>query len=87
MVADKTKVLRLLKTAKGQIEAVIKMVDDDRYCIDISQQLLAVEGLLNNANREVLTAHLKHCVNNAESEDERNQKVDELINLMTKILK
>ena len=87
MVADKTKVLRLLKTAKGQLEAIIKMVEDDRYCVDISHQLMAAEGLLNHANKEVLTAHLKHCVNNAATEEDRNKKVDELVGLMGKILK
>ena len=87
MVADKTKVLRLLKTARGQLDAVIKMVEEDRYCVDISHQIMATEGLLNNANRLVLTEHLKLCVNNAQTEDDRNEKVDELINLMSKILK
>ena len=87
MVADKTKVLRLLKTARGQLDAVIKMVEEDRYCVDISHQIMATEGLLNNANKQVLTAHMKHCVNHAQTEDDRNEKVDELINLMSKILK
>lgn len=87
MVADKKQVSLLLKTARGQLDAVIKMVEDDRYCIDISHQLMAVEALLNNANRRVLTAHLKHCVNNARTEEDRNEKVDELIKLMGKILK
>lgn len=86
MMADKTKVLRLLKTAKGQLEAIIKMVEDDRYCVDISHQLMAAEAILNNANRQVLTAHLKHCVNNAQTEQDRNEKVDELVVLMSKIL-
>ena len=87
MVADKEKVMRQLKTARGQIDAVIKMVEEDRYCIDISHQLMATEAILNNANRRVLTAHLKFCVNDAETDDERNRKVDELINLLAKILK
>lgn len=87
MVADKTKVMRLLKTARGQLDAVIKMVEEDRYCVDISHQLMAVEALLNSANRTVLTEHLKHCVNNADTEDDRNEKVDELVALMSKILK
>lgn len=87
MVADQKQVSLLLKTARGQLDAVIKMVEGDRYCIDISHQLMAVEALLNNANRRVLTAHLKHCVNNARTEEDRNEKVDELIKLMGKILK
>ena len=87
MMADQKTVLRLLKTARGQLDAVIKMAEEDRYCVDISHQLMAVEALLNSANRAVITAHLKHCVNNASTEDDRNEKVDELINLMSKILK
>ncbi len=87
MVADKAKVIKLLKTARGQLDAVINMVEDDRYCVDISHQLMAVEGLLNTANKQVLTAHLKSCVNNAAGDEDRNRKVDELVNLMSKILK
>ena len=87
MMADKAKVLRLLKTARGQIDGIIKMVEEDRYCIDISHQLMATEAVLNTTNKEVLAAHLKHCVNNADTEDDRNEKVDELGALMSKIMK
>lgn len=41
MQADKDKTLRKLKTVRGQIDGLIKMVEDDRYCIDISNQLMA----------------------------------------------
>ncbi len=87
MKADPAKVLRLLKTARGQIEGIIKMVEEDRYCIDISQQLMATGALLNTVNREVLAAHLKSCVSSAESGEERDQKIDELIAMLQKILK
>ena len=78
--------MRLLKTARGQLDAVIKMVEEDRYCADISHQLMAVEALLNSANRAVLTAHLKHCVNNAESGSARDEKIDEFIKTISKVL-
>ena len=52
------KVLLRLKTARGQIDAVIKMIEEDRYCIDIANQLLAIQSLIKNANNEVLTNHL-----------------------------
>ncbi|HCY53963.1 MAG TPA: CsoR family transcriptional regulator, partial [Kandleria vitulina] len=41
MQADAKKVLRYLKTARGQIDGIMKMIEDDRYCIDISTQLMA----------------------------------------------
>ena len=46
MKADKTVINRLLKTAAGQIEGISKMVDEDRYCMDISNQILAVQSIL-----------------------------------------
>ena len=87
MRADKQKVSRLLKTARGQIDGIIKMVEDNRYCMDISQQLMATEAMLNTVNREVLTAHLKSCVSTAESQQEREEKIDELVAMLQKIMK
>jgi len=57
MKADKEKVTRLLKTARGQLDGLLKMVEDDRYCIDISNQLMATQAILRNINREVLHEH------------------------------
>ena len=48
------KVLLRLKTARGQIDAVIKMIEDGRYCIDISNQLLAIQSLIKNANNDMI---------------------------------
>lgn len=87
MMADEGKVLRLLKTARGQIDGIIKMVEENRYCIDISHQLMAAEAILNTTNREILAAHLKHCVNHAESEQEKNEKIDEFVGMLGKIMK
>ena len=86
MVADQKTVLRLLKTARGQIDGIIRMVEEDRYCMDISQQVTATDALLRRANREILTAHLKHCVEHASSDAERAQKIDELVAALGKIL-
>ena len=87
MMADKAYVTKLLKTARGQIDGILKMVEDDRYCMDISQQLMATEAMLNKVNKEILTAHLKHCVSNAQTQEERDEKVDELVNMLGKLMK
>ncbi len=87
MQADHTKVMRLLKTARGQMDGIIKMVEEDRYCIDISHQLMATEAILNKANKEILAAHLKHCVSHAHSQEEQEEKIDELVSMLGKILK
>ena len=87
MMADEKKILRLLKTARGQMDGIIRMVEENRYCIDISQQLMATEAILNRANKEILSAHLKHCVREAASEEERSQKIDEFVTTLGHILK
>ena len=86
-MADQKKVLRLLKTARGQMDGIIKMVEEDRYCIDISTQVMAAEAMLNRVNQEILTAHLKHFVNTAHTQEEREKKIDELVDMLGKILK
>ena len=87
MMADKARTTKLLKTARGQLDGILKMVEDDRYCIDISHQLMATMAILNKANKEVLSAHLKTCVRNAETAAERDEKIDELIEIMGKVIK
>ncbi len=80
--------LRRLRIARGQLEGIIKMVEDDRYCIDISTQLMAVTNALKNVNRDVLSAHLQHCVaESVESQDPADveQKMDEIIKVIHKL--
>lgn len=87
MQADKRKVARLLKTARGQIDGILAMLEEDRYCLDISQQVMAAQALLGRANREILTAHLTHCVKNAKSDREREEKAAELAVLLDKLVR
>ena len=86
MKANPDKVLRLLRTARGQMDGIIKMVEEDRYCMDISQQVTAADAMLRRVNKEILTAHLKHCVENAKDDRERSDKIDELVAALGKIL-
>ncbi len=86
MQADPTKVQRLLKTARGQIDGILNMIEEDRYCLDISQQVMACQSILGRVNREILTAHLEHCVRNAKTDAEREAKVEELTALLGKLI-
>jgi DNA-binding FrmR family transcriptional regulator len=90
LVADKTKVTRQLKTVRGQIDGLIKMVEDDRYCIDISNQLMASQAILRSINREVLHAHLNCCVKEAflsGNAQQAQQKLDEIVEVVDKLSK
>ncbi len=90
MVADKAKITRLLKTARGQLDGLLKMIEDDRYCIDISNQLMATQAILRKANKEIIHAHLGSCVKDAfeqGDEAEKDQKIDEIMAVMDKFSK
>lgn len=86
MKADRVKVERYLKTARGQIDGVLKMIDEDRYCVEISNQLLAISSLLKKANQEVLSAHMKGCVAQA-VEGNKDEKIDEVLAIIDKLTK
>ena len=90
MQADKQKITRLLKTVKGQIDGLIKMVEDDRYCIEISNQILASESILKKINLEILNEHFSRCVKNAlktGGEKEIEIKLKEINYVLAKLLK
>lgn len=87
MKADKEKATRLLKTARGQLDGLLKMVEEDRYCIDISNQILATQAILRNVNKDVLQAHLENCVNEAFEKGESHTKIQEMIEIINKLSK
>ena len=82
MVAYETAVTNRLKTARGHLEGVIRMVDDDAYCPDVMKQLSAVQGLLEATSREVLRHHLTTCVATAMQEGRVEEIVDELMSTL-----
>ena len=90
MKADKTKILRLLKTVKGQIDGLIKMVEDDRCCIEISNQVLASQSILKKINLEILRGHFTHCVKNTlqnGSKADIDKSMDEITSVLDKLIK
>ena len=85
MRANKDKINRLLKTARGQIDGMLRMVEEDRYCIDLSNQLLATEAVLRTANREVLRAHTHGCIREALESGNADEKLDEVMKIIDKL--
>ena len=84
MMADKVQVSRLLKTARGQIDGILKMIEEDRYCMDISNQVMATEAILRRANKEIIRAHMKGCIAYAIASENGDEKIDELMNILDK---
>ncbi|MEG0365710.1 MAG: metal-sensing transcriptional repressor [Coprobacillus sp.] len=87
MKADKSQVTRLLKTARGQIDGILKMIDEDRYCVDISNQVMATQAILKRANKEIIGAHMKHCVHDAIESQDSDKKINEMIAIIDQLMK
>ncbi len=84
MKADHKIVKSQLTLAKGQLEGILRMVEDDRYCIDISTQILAVQAILKKTNKFILEAHLDSCVKNTLNQ-EGQEKLQEIFKIMEKL--
>lgn len=87
MRADRAKVCRLLKTAKGQIDGILNMLEEDRYCIDISNQVMATEAILRKVNQEVLHGHIDSCIKEAIETGNVSDKLEEIRNVIDKLSK
>lgn len=87
MMADNKRIMRLLKTARGQIDGIIKMIEEDRYCIDVSNQIMATSAILRKANKEIIRAHMKCCVKEAFESGNEDEKINEFIEIIDKISK
>ena len=88
MKADREKVVPLIRTARGQLDGILRMIDEDRYCIDISNQVLAAISLLNKANKEIIRAHLAGCVKDSltgGSPADVETKLDEVMSVLDKM--
>ncbi len=74
-----------LKRIEGQVRGIAKMIDEDRYCIDVMHQLEAVKAALKKVQDEILRDHIGHCVEHAivsgDATDQR-QKVAELVEVL-----
>lgn len=89
MNEGKKKATNKLKTVRGQIEGIIRMLEADRYCVDVSTQILSAIGLLKKANIDVLNGHIRSCVADAilEGEEQGEEKIEEIINIIDKYIK
>ncbi len=79
--------LKLIYTAKGHLEGIEKMINEDRYCIDISKQLLAVISILKKVNLQVLKKHMETCVINSKGKENLKEKLEELEDILEYVMK
>jgi DNA-binding FrmR family transcriptional regulator len=76
-----------LNRIEGQVRGIARMIDEDRYCIDVLTQVQAVRAALRKVEDEILRDHVQHCVHGAiesGSRDAQIEKVDELLRVLEK---
>ena len=83
--ATKKSCIDRLRRIEGQVRGLLRMIEEDRYCIDVLTQVQAVQAALRRVEDEVLKDHVAHCVEHAISSgdaDEQRTKVSELLEVL-----
>ncbi|HSS32824.1 MAG TPA: metal-sensitive transcriptional regulator [Solirubrobacterales bacterium] len=83
---DKSKLAKRLSRIEGQVRGVSRMVEEERYCIDVLTQISAIEAALDKVALELIDDHTRHCVVETEG-GERVEKVDELMAALGRFVK
>ncbi len=81
----KIPVLKRLSRIEGQVRGIVRMVEEDRYCIDVVTQISAVRAALRRAEEEILRDHVGHCVEHAiasGNKSEQRKKVAEIMDVL-----
>lgn len=84
---EKKSVINRLKRIEGQVRGIERMVEEDRYCIDILVQISAVNAALKKVGYTVTERHVKHCMSHAIHEGEGDAAIEELVDVMKHISK
>ena len=84
--AEKDALLKRLARIEGQVRGIAKMVDEDRYCIDVLTQISAVQSALEGVALGLLDDHVRHCVVGS-SGDTRAERLDELMGAVGRLVK
>jgi CsoR family transcriptional regulator, copper-sensing transcriptional repressor len=84
--ADRERLLKRLARIEGQVRGIARMVEDDRYCIDILTQIGAVQAAVDKVALGLMDGHVRHCMVDAGEED-RRQKAGELMDAVGRLMK
>jgi DNA-binding FrmR family transcriptional regulator len=86
-IESKEKVKNRLRRISGQIGGIERMVEEERYCIDILTQISAAQAAIDKVALALLDEHTRHCVVGAESAEAREQKTEEMMEAVGRLLK
>ena len=84
---DKDMLIKRLNRIEGQVKGIQKMVDEERYCIDILTQISAIRSAINKVGSIILENHIKGFVVNSIKEDNSEESIEELMKTIDKFIK
>ncbi|MFD2925713.1 MULTISPECIES: metal-sensing transcriptional repressor [Halobacillus] len=84
---EKQAVINRLKRIEGQVRGIQKMVENDRYCVDVLVQISAINNALNKVGYSLLERHTHHCVAGAIKKGEGEEAIDELMKVIQQFSK
>ncbi|HLS91674.1 MAG TPA: metal-sensitive transcriptional regulator [Limnochordia bacterium] len=84
---DKAKLLARLKRIEGQVRGIYRMVEEDKYCVEILIQIAAVKAALNKVGLVLLEDHTRGCVRRAIQTSEDDEAIDELMDVIMRFVK
>ncbi|MBB6449825.1 DNA-binding FrmR family transcriptional regulator [Geomicrobium halophilum] len=83
---NKQELLNRLKRIEGQVRGVQKMIDEDKYCVDILHQISAIQSAMKKVSVSLMEDHTNHCVANAIQEGNKEEMIDELMDVMKRLM-
>jgi DNA-binding FrmR family transcriptional regulator len=84
--SDKDALIKRVNRLEGQVRGIGRMIDEDRYCIDIVNQLTAIQAAARELSLQLLGSHVSHCVVDAVHADNAEPKIQELIDTLGKAM-
>lgn len=85
--AQKEDLIRRLKKIEGQVKGLQRMVDGDKYCVDVLIQVAAVRAAINRVGTMIFENHSRGCLQKAVDEKDKDEAVEELISVLIKFIK
>lgn len=85
--ADRDKLLKRVNRLEGQVRGVGRMIGDDRYCVEIVDQLSAIQAAARQLSIQILEGHVRHCVMDAAQTEDAEPKLHELMDTLSRAMR
>ena len=87
VIINHTDQIKRLNKIEGQVRGIKKMIEEERYCVDILSQMKAIQSALRKVEMNILENHLRHCLKEALMQSDQSEEIQEKINEITTLLR